>query len=62
VRSGQALLAVAIGIACLVVVSVRAATTVLLTRRPRDLAVLIGLAVLICALVAQYVFAWGESA
>ena len=60
-QSGLALLAVTIGIACLVVVSVRAATTVLLTRRPRDLCVLIGLAILICALVAQYMFDWGEA-
>ena len=60
-QSDLALLAVAIGIACLAVVSVRAASTVLLTRRPRDLCVLAGLAVLICALAAQYLFAWGEA-
>ena len=60
-QSNLALLAITIGVVCLVVVSVRAATTVLLTRRPRDLCVLIGLAVLICALVAQYMFAWGEA-
>jgi putative nucleotidyltransferase with HDIG domain len=60
-HSGLAMLALTVGVACLVVVSVRAATTVLLTRRPRDLAVLIGLAVLICALIAQYVFVWGEA-
>ena len=60
-QSDLALLAVTIGVACLVVVAVRAATTVMLTRRPRDLCVLIGLAILVCALVAQYMFVWGEA-
>jgi putative nucleotidyltransferase with HDIG domain len=60
-HSGLALLAVSTGVACLVIVAVRAATTALLTRRPRDLCVLFGLAILICALVAQYMFYWGEA-
>ena len=60
-QSDLALLAVAAGIGCLLVVAVRAATTALLTRRPRDLCVLIGLAILVCALVAQYMFHWGQA-
>jgi putative nucleotidyltransferase with HDIG domain len=59
--SDEALLAVALGIACMVFVAIRAATTVLLTRRPRDLCVLLGLGILVCALVAQYRYAWGEA-
>jgi putative nucleotidyltransferase with HDIG domain len=59
--SDQALLAISVGIGCLVVVAVRAATTVLLTRRPRDLCVLLGLGILATALVAQYVYRWGEA-
>jgi putative nucleotidyltransferase with HDIG domain len=59
--SDEALLAVTLGIACMVFVAIRAATTVLLTRRPRDLCVLLGLGILVCALVAQYRYAWGEA-
>ncbi|HTI34217.1 MAG TPA: HD-GYP domain-containing protein [Miltoncostaea sp.] len=59
--SDQALLAAAVGIGALVVVGIRAATTALLTRRPRDLCVLLGLGILVTALVSQYRYHWGEA-
>jgi putative nucleotidyltransferase with HDIG domain len=59
--SDLALVTVAIGIGCLVLVAIRAATTALLTRRPRDLCVLLGLGILVTALVAQHVYRWGEA-
>jgi HD-GYP domain-containing protein (c-di-GMP phosphodiesterase class II) len=60
-HSDLGLLALGTGIACLLVVAVRAATTALLTRRPRDLVTLIGLAILVAALVAQYSFVWAQA-
>ncbi|HTI35287.1 MAG TPA: HD-GYP domain-containing protein [Miltoncostaea sp.] len=59
--SDEALLAVSVGIVALLIVAIRAATTVLLTRRPRDLCALIGLGILVTALVAQYRYHWGEA-
>jgi putative nucleotidyltransferase with HDIG domain len=57
----SALVAMALGLLFLAVVEVRAARTVLLARRPRDLCALLGLGLLTSALVAQYTYPWGQA-
>lgn len=58
-RSPAALALLAAGLGCLALLGLRAARTVLMTRRPRDGAAVAGVVLLGSALVSGYLWGWG---